>query len=130
MRTHVRVVDVVGSIDPQWATYDAYGHMVNDPFPTISYSGGFDLDAVGVLHTATESVERVEESRLRVWPNPARERLMVSGRSGSTAVLSDMRGRVVAIVVCGEAATMDIETLPAGVYILRVDEEVKKIVKR
>lgn len=128
--THVRVVDVVGSIDPQWATYDAYGHMVNDPFPTISYSGGFDLDAVGVLHTATESVERVKESRLRVWPNPARERLMVSGRSGSTAVLSDMRGRVVAIVVCGEAATMDIETLPAGVYILRVDEEVKKIVKR
>lgn len=48
--THVRVVDVVGSIDPEYATYDSQGHPVNDPWPTPFASSGFDLDAVGVIH--------------------------------------------------------------------------------
>lgn len=46
----VKVIDVVGSIDEQYATYDSQGHIVNDPWPTDSYSGGFDLDAVGVIN--------------------------------------------------------------------------------
>ena len=48
--THVRIVDVVGCIDPQYATYDCQGNMVNDPWPTAFASGGMDLDAVGVIH--------------------------------------------------------------------------------
>ena len=48
--THVRIVDVVGCIDPQYATYDCQGHPVNDPWPTAFASGGMDLDAVGVIH--------------------------------------------------------------------------------
>ena len=48
--THVRVVDVVGSIDPEYCTYDSEGHPVNDPWPTPFASSGFDLDAVGVIH--------------------------------------------------------------------------------
>lgn len=47
---YVRVVDVVGCIDPQYATYDSQGHPVNDPWPTPFASSGFDLDAVGVIH--------------------------------------------------------------------------------
>jgi len=50
--THVRIVDAVGSIDPALATRDASGRIVNDPFSTPYDSGGFDLDAVGVLHAA------------------------------------------------------------------------------
>lgn len=48
--THVRLIDVVGSIDPLYATYDSLGNKVNDPFPTSFATGGFDLDAVAVLH--------------------------------------------------------------------------------
>ena len=48
--SHVRVVDVIGSIDPLYATYDSQGHKVNDPWPTDFETGGFDLDAVCVLH--------------------------------------------------------------------------------
>jgi hypothetical protein len=47
----VRVVDVVGSIDPLYATYDSLGNKVNDPWPTTFASSGFDLDAVGVINT-------------------------------------------------------------------------------
>ena len=48
------VVDVVGSIDPAYATYDSQGHAINDPWPTAFASSGFDFDAVGVLHAVPE----------------------------------------------------------------------------
>ncbi|MBQ3710241.1 MAG: T9SS type A sorting domain-containing protein [Bacteroidales bacterium] len=48
--THVRIVDVIGTIDPEYCTYDSQGHIVNDPWPTAFASGGMDLDAVGVIH--------------------------------------------------------------------------------
>ena len=47
---YVRVIDVVGCIDPAYATYDSQGHPVNDPWPTPFASSGYDLDAVGVIH--------------------------------------------------------------------------------
>lgn len=53
--THVRLVDVVGTIDPQYATRDYKGRIVNDPWPTrdtIWASGGFDLTGVAVLRAA------------------------------------------------------------------------------
>jgi hypothetical protein len=46
----VRITDVVGSITPPFATYDAQGNIVNDPFPTPFTSGGFDLDGVGLIN--------------------------------------------------------------------------------
>jgi hypothetical protein len=48
--TEVRVEDVVGSIDPLYATHDSLGNIVNDPWPTPYSSSGFDLDAVGVIN--------------------------------------------------------------------------------
>lgn len=49
---YVRIVDVVGTIDPQYATYDAKGRIVNDPYPTAFNSSGFDLTGVAVLRAA------------------------------------------------------------------------------
>jgi hypothetical protein len=46
----LRVIDVVGSIDEAFATFDSLGNKVNDPWPTQFASGGFDLDAVGVIN--------------------------------------------------------------------------------
>ena len=46
----VRVIDVVGNIDDAYATYDAKGNKVNDPWPTPFHSCGFDLDAIGVIN--------------------------------------------------------------------------------
>lgn len=50
--THIRVLDVIGNIDEPYATYDKEGRAVNDPWPTAFASSGFDLDAVGVVHTS------------------------------------------------------------------------------
>lgn len=47
--THVRVVDVVGSVDPVFGTRDSLGNLINDPFKTDFFTGGFDLDSVGAF---------------------------------------------------------------------------------
>lgn len=55
--THVRVIDVVGSIDPGLGTRDSLGNLINDPFKTNFDTGGFDLDAVGALHASPATIE-------------------------------------------------------------------------
>ncbi len=46
----VRIIDVVGSIDPVFGSTDINGNYINDPYPTAFASGGFDLDAIAVFH--------------------------------------------------------------------------------
>ena len=50
----VRVVDVVGSLNDAYATYDSLGNKINDPWSTPFASSGFDLDAIGVIHAVPE----------------------------------------------------------------------------
>lgn len=130
--THVRIVDVVGSIDPQYATYDAYGHMVNDPFPTNSYSSGFDLDGVAVLHQSTEGIDDAEVAvAVSVWPNPVSESLTVSGAAGSDALLYDMTGRQLASwTIVSDQQQLNTSALAQGVYMLRIGGQAFRVVKR
>lgn len=135
---YVRLVDAVGTIDPQYATYDAYGHIVNDPYPTYDptrqyRSGGFDLTGVAVLHERVPAgVEEAETVVSRLWPNPATDRLCVTSRkAGVTAQLHDMSGRLVGSwTLHQDDNTLNIKNLAPGVYMLRTEGSMKKVVKR
>ena len=52
--THVKIIDVVGSIDSAFARHDSLGNIINDPWKTDFETGGFDLDAVGVINAIPE----------------------------------------------------------------------------
>ncbi|HLP56660.1 MAG TPA: T9SS type A sorting domain-containing protein [Fluviicola sp.] len=71
--THVKIIDVVGTIDPQYATYDQASNAINDPYPTAFAAGGFDLDAVGVIHEEDAGLTTIPEISLSVFPNPLTE---------------------------------------------------------
>jgi hypothetical protein len=60
--THVRLVDVTGSIDPAHASVDSQGNLINDPWPTPFNTGGFDLDAVAVRQRAPSPYQTWRES--------------------------------------------------------------------
>ncbi len=70
--TMVRIIDVVGSINMAHGTYDSSGTLINDPWPTPFASGGFDLDAVGVINEG--AISTLESQSLnpgaRIYPNP------------------------------------------------------------
>lgn len=70
--THVRIIDVVGSIQTNYGSRDAQGSIINDPWPTPFASSGFDLDAVGVIHQNINlSLEEpTAASKMLVFPNP------------------------------------------------------------
>ncbi|RYD50860.1 MAG: T9SS type A sorting domain-containing protein [Sphingobacteriales bacterium] len=76
--THVRLVDVIGSIGPE-GSRDAAGRKINDPFPTAFNTGGFDLDGVAVLHDETSQRIQTLLSGIvvRIAPNPATDWLSV-----------------------------------------------------
>ena len=65
--THIKVIDVIGSIDPTIATYDHNGNVINDPFPTPFPSSGFDLDAIGVIHE--QPLDLVDDHHLKIIEN-------------------------------------------------------------
>jgi hypothetical protein len=70
--THVKVIDIVGTIDIKYASRDGYGNIINDPWPTDFPSAGFDLDAVGVIHQAYPTILREPqlEKQILIFPNP------------------------------------------------------------
>jgi hypothetical protein len=88
--THVRIIDVVGSIQQQYASRDAQGNMINDPWPTPFASSGFDLDAVGVIHQNVNLAlsETLLENQVSVFPNPANVNNEVSVRCAKNSNLS------------------------------------------
>lgn len=100
--THVKIIDVVGCILPLYATYDFNGNIINDPFPTHFPSGGFDLDAVGVIHGVNASVGSTQNKKpIRVYPNPASSFVNISLGGGmselSRVTIQDVLGNTVLI---------------------------------
>ncbi|MEA3447349.1 MAG: T9SS type A sorting domain-containing protein [Bacteroidota bacterium] len=75
--THVKIVDACGNIDTEYASYDAEGNIINDPWPTEFSSCGFDLDAVAVLNTST-NVTQHQNNALHFYPNPVKNYMHVS----------------------------------------------------
>lgn len=69
--THIKIVDVIGSINPLYASYDSQNNIINDPWPTPFPTSGFDLNAVGVIHqvTSTQELDYTKQQVL-VYPNP------------------------------------------------------------
>lgn len=129
--THVRVIDVVGNINPEYATYDSQGHIVNDPWPTPFASSGFDLDAVGVIHVSfSVGVDDHQEGSLLVYPNPVMNRLILDEEVESIALFSVMGQQV----LVSAQKQVDMTALASGVYVahLTVDGKTvfRKIVKQ
>lgn len=130
--THVRIVDVVGNIDPEYATYDSQGHVVNDPWPTPFPSSGFDLDAVGVIHDrAHASVDNHDATSITLYPNPVQNTLMVKAHEVSSITVYSLTGQCVAESPSNQ---VDVASLQPGVYFARVVADgtviVNKFVKK
>jgi len=125
--TSVRIIDVVGSITDSLASRDHFGRIINDPFPTAFESGGFDLDAVGVIHnTANLSTLNAvaNENRVRVYPSPAYcgEAINVSSKDAISYRLYDMYG---ASIQCSvqKSTHSSFQLWESGVYLLQWEQE-------
>lgn len=114
--THVRIIDVVGSIGDS-ATFDSYGNKINEPFPTPYESGGFDLEAVGVINQFA-SVENHISTNIQFYPNPATDYIHIKNNEPvSNIIIINMLGEVVLETKSTSEVFLD---LPSGVYSLKL----------
>lgn len=125
--THVRIIDVVGCIKPEYATYDSEGHVVNDPWFTSYDTGGFDLEAVGVIHDLAHGVSSNESETVSVYPNPVRDRLSVKGDNIQSIEVFNLVGQ---LIMSTTETTLDMSNLTEGIYFLRVVLENGMVTKR
>ena len=130
--THVRIIDVVGCIKPEYATYDSEGHIVNDPWFTSFETGGFDLEAVGVIHDLAhfDVPEEVVEA-ISVYPNPVKDQLFVKAKNLQSVEVYNIVGQ---LLVSSAESVLNLSELTEGIYFVRVVCEggmfTKRIVKQ
>ena len=124
--THVRVVDVIGNIDPAYCTYDSQGHPVNDPWPTPFASCGMDLDAVGVIHdiehfpNPPQGIEENENMTISVYPNPAHDFIRVETCHGAS-VQCDLYNVTGQKILSSTENEINVSELNPGMYFVRVN---------
>ncbi|MCE3295934.1 MAG: hypothetical protein K0R65_1648 [Crocinitomicaceae bacterium] len=89
--THVKIIDVIGSINPQYGSYDSQGNIINDPWPSSFESGGFDLDGIGAIHSNELGVM---EEKLPFMISETSEAIKISSSAGFKYQLISPEGKV------------------------------------
>lgn len=130
--THVRIVDVVGSINPLYGTIDKNGHLVNDPYPTNFGSSGFDLSGVAVMNIASAVNDILQEISFVTYPNPCQNVLYVNNvKANECVVLYNAVGQQIWSSITQESQIqLDMQAYPAGVYFLQVGTQMTKVIRR
>ncbi len=134
----VRIADVVGSINDEYASFDSEGNKVNDPWPTPFDSGGFDLDAVGVIYNeeSNDITDIPGEPGILIYPNPFTNNLFISAKIRIIRVrIFDHVGSIVADIKT-DSEQIKLQTTPwlPGLYFMQITSkegtEIHKLIKR
>jgi hypothetical protein len=124
--THVKIIDVVGSITNKYATRDSYGNKINDPWPTPFSQSGFDLDAVGVIHQNNNvglTDLAANKLQLNVFPNPASSQTNISiSINGVNEAIVEVYSHLGKLVKTSNLSTA-LKIEEPGVYYLKVKHD-------
>jgi len=131
--THVRLIDVVGTLNDQYASYDTANRAIQDPYPTPFASSGFDLDAIGVIHYKVTSLKENEFYSVSVYPNPIENQINIIGLKKEVDYqLTNAFGKK---IQSGKVLNqINFEGIESGIYFLNLMDNqhshVLKIIKR
>ena len=121
--THIKIIDVIGTINSNFASHDSYGRVINDPYPTAFGSCGFDLDAIALLDSSfATGVNNMEKKQWAIFPNPATENITISGNFSHPKIkITSINGQV---VYTSNTVTerISISNLPKGVYFVHIHD--------
>lgn len=121
--THVKIIDVVGSINPTYGTYDDENNIINDPFPTPFPTGGFDLDAVGVIYQQPTNINENELVVNQIYPNPFSTNLTLELNINTdySYAIVDMNGKtLIEKTSSSNNNIINTTNLEKGIYFLKI----------
>ncbi len=136
---YIRIIDVVGCVDPLYGTRDGVGNMINDPWPTPFPSSGFDLDALGVIYDQRYS--RLDETRsfaFQLGPNPFEHSIQITDLRPHSSVfeieITDIQGKTIFKHTAKSGEPINTSWLIPGIYLVKVfdvnEVRVQKMVKK
>ena len=118
--THVRIVDVVGSISTMYGMQDRNDNYINDPFPTPFPSSGFDLDGIAVLHQGALNFNGNKANDFSLYPNPVKmgSDIHIHSSAAVTSIqIFDLSGKNILTKYSQSAIKAPFEP---GIYVMRV----------
>lgn len=124
--THVKIIDVVGCIQNEYATFDSLGNKINDPWPSNFASSGFDLDAVAVIENDNAGINILNKKEaLFIYPNPTNNILNISSTKEQIKNIKiyTTMGQVVLSKedINNNSAMIDISGIANGFYIIDLE---------
>lgn len=125
--THIRIIDAVGTIDPAYGTYDSQGTIINDPYPTMFDSGGFDLDAIGIIHSDELDFDKQELS-FTLFPNPTSGVIHIEFDQEFTTQVFNSEGRLLIDHI--DNGKLDLSQYDAGIYYIEIHSNKTNLVRR
>ena len=127
--TSIKIIDVIGSIDTEYASYDSHENIVNDPWPTPFESSGFDLDAIGVINDKnhTDISENNISVKYTAGPNPFKDYLKIYGFDNDTQIdIYDLSGRrVLSTFTKEQYITIEGSSLPKGLLFIHIRDNTR-----
>lgn len=127
--THVKLIDVIGTIDPQYGSLDSQGNLINDLYPTNFESGGFDLDAVAVIHQAPLSINEFE-IEISLFPNPTCDEVTIETTSEHSVEIINEFGQVLETFVPSKKRILSLKKHASHLLFLRIQTSEGTITKR
>lgn len=122
--THIRIVDVVGAVNGAYGSVDTAGNLINDPYPTNFPIGGFDLDAVGVIHQYGLSASSFASGNgVSVYPNPVSDVLFIKDNGNYSLTLTDITGKVLHTQRVATNTAIPFNGYASGMYYLQLQNE-------
>ena len=120
----VRIVDVVGSLDPRYCSRDVLGRKVADPWPTPFPSGGFDLDAVGAIHFVPAGINENKQAEVKLYPQPASGKVWIKNYENSETEVrfTSLDGKPVMKQIEADGS-IDLSGLSAGYYTIELNSK-------
>lgn len=123
---YIRIIDVVGSIDHAYASFDSYGNAVNDPFPTGFESGGFDLDGIAVIHENFDFAGIAEKEIIQIYPNPSQGQIWVKGVTGEVTIYNSAGQLILSKYIDGNEQ-IDLSEFGSGLYFINIGDYNQKL---
>ncbi|MCC7297153.1 MAG: T9SS type A sorting domain-containing protein [Bacteroidia bacterium] len=125
----VKITDVVGSIQSKFASYDIQGRKINDPWPTLFPSSGFDLDAVGVIHQQLAHNTNNTAEITRLYPNPSKGNVHITCKTTGKMVVYAMNGKEMQIYQLGTGENNIELACAPGVYMVKIQDQNTRVFK-
>ncbi len=117
--SHIKLIDVVGSINPLYGSFDSEGTIVNDPYPTPFLSSGFDLDAIGIIHS-TLALNENSFIKSVVYPNPSTGLFQIDSEFIGLFLVTNIQGKMIAEGTLLNNLELDISQFDNGLYYLNM----------